>query len=164
MLLEHVRSAARRDSAWSAFFDEVMADEAPVALHLAIFVEPYLQFVLDSSKTVESRFSRNGCAPFGRVHRGDVLLLKRASGPLVGACTVGDVWDYRLTPRAWAEIEGRFGSAICPQEGFWELKRQAAYATLMRISEPRALPAIDVPKRDRRGWVVLTDLREPRLL
>jgi hypothetical protein len=148
----------RRERVWSDLFEEVMAkDTPPVGLHIAILVEPYLQFVLNRSKTVESRFSRKRSVPFGRVTPGDVVLLKRSSGPLVGACTVSAVWDYRLTPTSWPEIRERFGPAICPQGAFWEDRREASFATLMQITEARALPQLALPKRDRRGWVVLID-------
>lgn len=165
MLLQHLRTASRGDRRWSELFDELFSeDRPPVALHLAILIEPYLRFVLDRTKTVESRFSRNGCAPFGKVHGGDVVLLKRSSGPIVGVCTVTDVWDYRLTPTSWSEIKQRFGQAMCLQDGFWEDRREASFATLMRIGETRTLPDLNLPKRDRRGWVVLMDQRAPSLL
>jgi hypothetical protein len=165
MLLQHLQTATARDSRWfdvlGAQFD---GDEAEVGIHLAVVLEPYLQFILDHSKSVESRFSRNGCAPFGRVSAGDVILLKRSSGPVVGLCTVSDVWDYRLTPATLFEIKDRFGPAICPQEGFWEDRRDAAFATLMRVDGAISLPDLMIPKKDRRGWVVLRDQRVPELL
>jgi hypothetical protein len=165
MLLHDLQRVARRDHVWSGVVDaHVHGSDDQVGIHLAIVLEPYLEFILDGSKSVESRFSRNGCAPFGRVGAGDVVLLKRSSGPVVGLCTVSDVWDYRLTPSTVVEIKDRFGPAICAQEGFWEDRRDAAFATLMRIEGTRPLPDLAVPKRDRRGWVVLRDHRAPELL
>jgi len=165
MLLQHLRSAARREPKWSDALSALLdGDSAVVGVHLAILVEPYLRFVLDRTKTIESRFSRNGCPPFERVTAGDILLLKRSSGPIVGLCTVTDVWDYRLTPSTMSEIQNRFGRAICPQDGFWEDRRDAAFATLMRVDDARPLPDLVIPKRDRRGWVVLRDARVPELI
>lgn len=165
MLLRDLQSVARHQRAWSDTIDtHLHASANGVGIHLAVVLEPYLQFILNGSKSVESRFSRNGCAPFGRVAAGDVVLLKRSSGPVVGLCTVSDVWDYRLTARTLGEIKDRFGPAICPQDGFWEDRRDAAFATLMRIDAARLMPDLTVPKRDRRGWVVLRDHRVPELL
>jgi len=165
MLLSDLQSVARNDRVWSDVVDaHVRGSEDQIGIHLAIVLEPYLEFILDGSKSVESRFSRNGCAPFGRVTAGDIVLLKRSSGPVVGLCTVSDVWDYRLTASTLLEIKDRFGPAICPQHGFWEDRRDAAFATLMRIEGARPLPDLAVPKRDRRGWVVLRDHRVPELL
>jgi hypothetical protein len=165
MLLRDLQTAARQDLVWSDLVDAQMrgADDQ-IGIHLAIVLEPYLAFILDGTKTVESRFSRNGCAPFGRVSVGDVVLLKRSSGPVVGLCTVSDVWDYRLAPGSLVEIKERFGPAICPQGRFWEERRDAAFATLMRVDGSRPLPNLTVPKKDRRGWVVLREHRVPELL
>src|ERR1700686_1163065 len=67
-------------------------------IHLAVLVEPYLSLILDGKKTIESRFSTNRHAPFEQVQRGDVLILKRSSGPVEGLCTVSDAWFYQLNP------------------------------------------------------------------
>jgi hypothetical protein len=165
MLLRDLQAVAQRHRAWSDFIDAYLGRSGhEVGIHLAVVLEPYLQFILNGSKSIESRFSRNGCAPFRRVVAGDVVLLKRSSGPVVGLCTVSDVWDYRLTGRTLREIKDRFGPAICPQDGFWEDRQDAAFATLMRLDSARLMPDLTVPKRDRRGWVVLRDHRVPQLL
>lgn len=165
MFLDFLRSAARQEPKWrdvmQPLFDE---DDEGVGIHIAVLVEPYLQFILDGTKTVESRFSRNGCAPFEQVASGDVVFLKRQSGPIVGACTMSDVWNYRLTPDTLADIRRRFGAAIKPQSGFWEGRVDAAFATLMRVTNVHPLPEVNIPKRDRRGWVVLRDSRVLQLL
>ena len=160
MLLQDLQTVARHDDVWSGVVStHVLGSEDQVGIHLAVVLEPYLEFILDGSKSVESRFSRNGCAPFGRVTAGDIVLLKRSSGPVVGLCVVSDVWDYRLTTNTLSEIKNRFGPAICAPDRFWEDRRDAAFATLMRIQDARLLPDLAVPKRDRRGWVVLRDHR-----
>jgi len=163
MLLEHVVQEATRAEVSCAL--GVCTDHRNnVGLHLAVVLEPYLRFILDGSKQVESRFSRNGCAPFERVAAGDVVLLKRSSGPVIGFCRVSDVWNYRLTQGSLDAIKDRFGAAICPQPGFWEQRRDAGFATLMRIDAVQQLPEMAIPKRDRRGWVVLRDNGVTRLL
>jgi hypothetical protein len=164
MLLDHLRSAARRDPQWSEWSRSLFTGEENVGIHIAVLVEPYLRFILDGTKTVESRFSRNGCAPFERVTAGDVVLLKRSSGPIVGACVISDVWYYRLTPGTLGEIRQRFGHGMRPENGFWEERADASFASLMRVAEVRPLPEVHIPKRDRRGWVVLRDQRSPALL
>jgi hypothetical protein len=131
--------------------------EATSALHLAIFNEPYLGFILDGSKTVESRFSIRGVAPYGRVSPGDVILLKGSGKPVVGCCRAEHVWDYELATDSWDEIRTRFGSAIRAQDGFWESRQLARFATLIRVEDVRATAPLEVPKRDRRGWVVLAE-------
>jgi hypothetical protein len=94
---------------WGPRFSNPPNNAVPTAIHLAVFVEPFLQFVLDGTKTVESRFSTNRCAPYQSVRRGDVLLLKRSSGPIVAVAEVAQVWFYELDPSSWTMINRRFG-------------------------------------------------------
>jgi hypothetical protein len=140
------------------------ADGHDVALHLAVFVEPYLSFVLDGSKTVESRFSARSIAPHGRIAEGDVILLKAAGKPIVGWCRAGTVWDYVLDPSSWAEIHDRFSGPLCAQDGFWETRKAAQFATLIKVEDVNTTAPTPVDKRDRRGWVVLADRQQGRLL
>jgi hypothetical protein len=143
-------------------FDELAAPA--VSLHLAVLIEPYLTFILDGRKTVESRFSVRATAPYGCVERGDLVLLKQSGGPVVGAFTASSAWDYHLDPASWAELRRDFAGALCAQDGFWEERAAAEYATLIRISDVRRLPPVPVPKRDRRGWVVLANRHESAYL
>jgi hypothetical protein len=155
--LQRVRDAVAPDPFWREYLARL--DAAPprqVGLHLGVFVEPFLQHILDGSKTVEARFSERRCAPFGRVERGDVLLLKRAGGPVVGVCEVGHVWSYQVDPDSLGELRREFAAAMCaPDDGFWTEQHSACFATLLRLQRVRAIPPVAWPKRDRRGWVVL---------
>jgi hypothetical protein len=86
-----------------------------------------------------------------------VLLLKRSGGPVVGVCRVGQVWSYRLDPATWSTIRRDFSEAMCAQSpDFWIDRERASYATLMRLHEPLSIEPFAFPKRDRRGWVVLS--------
>src|SRR5271169_6453922 len=91
-----IRSAVVDNALWCSVLGAPGTDLPPCAIHLAVFIEPFLGYVLDGTKTVESRFSINRCAPFGKVSQGDVLLLKRAGGPVVGITRVLAVWSYHL--------------------------------------------------------------------
>jgi adenylate kinase family enzyme len=142
---------------WGKFFDSLGSlKNSRIGIHLAIFVEPYLEFVLEGKKTVESRFSVNRVAPYGRVGENDVIFLKRAGGPIVGICEVTNAWFYKLGPDSFGEIATRFGRAICPVgEEFWEERRHAEYATLIKLGRVHRTEPLAFPKKDRRGWVVL---------
>lgn len=154
----HVRLALARDKEWSEYIGAPGAEQPRCGVHLAVFVEPYLGYVLDGSKTVESRFSVNRCAPFGKVRRGDIILLKRSGGGVVGIARVSVVWSYQLDEESWAGIRKRFAAALRAQDpDFWESKKGASYATLMRIDGVRSFRPVGWEKRDRRGWVVLQE-------
>ena len=77
-----------------------------------MFVQPFLGYVLDGSKTVESRFSVKRCAPFEKVSQGDVVLLKGAGGPVVGIARVRTVWSFDLDETSWGVIRERFAKRV----------------------------------------------------
>jgi hypothetical protein len=123
-------------------------------LHIAVMVEPYLEFLLNGRKTIESRFSVTKRAPYGRVRPGDVILFKRSGGPLAGLCRAAHVWFYELDSDAWKTIRTRFGRGICAQgDSFWKERQHACYATLIQVEEVRPLPPLQLKKRGRSGWV-----------
>jgi ASC-1-like (ASCH) protein len=125
-------------------------------LHLAVFVEPYLTFILEGKKTVESRFSSVRCAPYDKVHPGDVILLKRAGGPVSGICRVDSAWFYEVDRSSLQEIRREFAAQICPADSsFWSAREDKSFATLISLANVTRLPEFIVGKRDRRGWVTI---------
>ena len=152
-VIEQLRCGLRQDEFWNSYLGEIASS---FGIHLAIFNEPYLRYLLDGIKTVESRFSVNRCPPYKRVVSGDLLLLKRAGGPIVGVCFVNSVSSYELDPRSWQKIRREYTTALCAQDPeFWTSRAAAGYATLMHVKNARPVAALHYPKRDRRGWVVL---------
>lgn len=150
------------DATWQEVLAPFVAGPAPpVSLHLAVVVEPYLGFILSGQKTIESRFSVRPMPPYGRVERGDIVLMKQSGGPIVGMFTAGSAWEYRLDAGSWGELRRTFAEALCAQSGFWEQRASAEYATLIRVLEPRQLAPLAIPKRDRRGWVVMIERARP---
>jgi cytidylate kinase len=132
---------------------------ADAAVHLAVFVEPFLQLLLEGRKTVESRFSRTRRAPFKQVNPGDIILLKRTGGPVVGKCRVAQVWFYVLDPASWNEVK-EFAPSICASPLFWTERANAKYATLIRVTDVERVPMFRIQKRNRLGWLVLKRARQ----
>jgi hypothetical protein len=124
--------------------------------HLAILVEPYFSRLLTGAKTIESRFYRRKWTPFGMVHRGDTLILKRSSGPVGGLCKVAEVHEYDLTEIGLDAVRQRFGAAMGVNEkAFWKYQRQARFVSLFRVERVMPLPPMHCGKHDRRAWVVM---------
>ena len=160
--IEHLFSClhdvTRGHEFWDSYLSPLSSSQPlPFRVHLAVFVEPYLQFVLDGLKTIESRFSIRRFAPYNQVDIGDVVLLKKSSGPIVGICYVSHVWFYQLDPESWVFIQKNFAQALCAQDpSFWKDREHASYATLMRVRHVLGINPFSYKKRDRRGWVVLS--------
>jgi hypothetical protein len=116
---------------------------------------------MEGRKKVETRFAKRPCPPFERVADGDVVLLKRAGGQIVGICEVEKVWFYRLDPSALAEIKRRFGDLICPVDGsFWKERQTKSVATLMLVKNVASVDGVRIDKKDRRGWVTIASDRQ----
>lgn len=156
-IIEQLLSNTTEDTYWNNFLNSLLKKTScHNAIHLAILVEPYLQFILDGKKTVESRFSKNRIAPYCHIERNDIILLKKTGGPIVGVCQASDVWFYRLDPSSWEEIRNDFSEMLCAQDqNFWSQRQGASYATLIRLKNVKKISPFNFSKRDRRGWVVL---------
>jgi hypothetical protein len=117
---------------------------------------PYLRALLDSRKTIESRFTRHRVAPFEQVTSGDVVFFKPAAAPVVAAGFVTDALHIQLADVPLTEVARRFGEAIAPaDQSFWTDRAGAKFATLLTMGEVIPIPPMSIVKRDRRGWVVL---------
>jgi hypothetical protein len=154
--MRHVSTALQADTSWREALES--SRQTNHRVHLAVFVEPFLSYLLSGAKSVESRFSTRQCAPFRRVQADDIILLKAASGPVKGVCSVAKTWFYDLRAVPLEKLRARFAKSICATEDdFWVARRNAEYATLIAVKWVRALPDFTCPKRDRRGWVILRD-------
>jgi hypothetical protein len=75
--------------------------------------------VLSGAKTIESRFSRNRCAPDDKIGDGDIILLKEVAGPIHGHALAGRIWCFDLLTEAIDRIRHRFGAGIGADDQFW---------------------------------------------
>ena len=92
-LITSLRTRLGNHPTWGALLSDSQISGR--SLHLAILREPYLRFILEGKKTIETRFAKRACAPYKRVSDGDVILLKRVGGNIIGACVVEKVWFYQ---------------------------------------------------------------------
>src|SRR5438105_96656 len=91
---DDLAEAVRENKFWKNYLDCLNQENTSFAIHLAVFIEPFLQYILDGKKTIETRFSSVRCAPYERVRSGDIILLKRTGGPVVGICQIRNAWFY----------------------------------------------------------------------
>jgi len=140
---------------WLSYLSDATRPTSRIGIHLAIFAEPFLSMVLSGEKTIESRFSRNRCAPYGEIDDGDIILLKEVSGPICGLALARRIWSYDLGSESIDSIRYRFGAGICAGDEFWSSRADALYATLIELDAPASIAPVNCDKRDRRGWVSL---------
>ncbi len=152
-VLRRALKAFGSGSPWHDRLSRALLDPG-VGIHLGVFVEPYLQAILDGRKTVESRFGRNRHAPFARVSPGDIILLKRSGGPVVGIAVAGRTDYYALDVETLSDIRRRFASRLFAEDDdFWSARADKRFATLIELADRVGIGTLFVEKRDRRGWL-----------
>lgn len=150
-ILNQIAMAAASNDDWKQL--ELFTNGPSVGLHIACMVEPFLGYILDGVKTIESRFSKPLIPPYQRVAIGDVVLLK--AGPIVASFRAAFVEFIELNDCELARLSNDHSTAICADEAFWRTRADKRYATLLGISDVRKLTPLKVDKQDRRGWMTL---------
>ena len=137
--------------------------------HLAILTPGWIELILDGSKTIESRFTKVRCAPFGKVHEGNIVYLKESGGLVKGMFTVAKVEMFEnLKLRQIHDLYMKHKEAIFasnfPVEvsGFPisydppEKWLTAKHATLIHVSDPIAFEnPFGYRQSGRSAWLVL---------
>ncbi len=152
---DHLLERVDSHKFWREYLTDACDPQSSLGIHLAIFAEPFLSMVISGEKTIESRFSRNRCAPYGEVDDGDIILIKAVSGPICGISLARRAWSYDLANEPIDRIRNRFGAQIGGDDEFWAARTDALYATLIELESPTGLSPVPCDKRDRRGWVAL---------
>ena len=131
--------------------------------HLAILVQPFLDLILRGEKTIETRFTKVKCPPFQKVKEGDIILLKKSGGLVVGEITAGKVEYFsNLTPEKIEALK-KYSSEICSDYDpkFWDKRKDSRYVSFIHIASVKkyATP-YPFPKNDRRAWLVLDTIKK----
>lgn len=151
-LLDSLIETTRNHPRWSVLREAVNDQRA---IHLAVMVEPFLSYILEGRKSIESRFSKNAIAPFCQIGKDDLVLLKLTGGPVVGCFTTASVEFVKLNEQEFVRLRQNYSSAICADGDFWRARTDKSYATLIGVRDVQELPGARVAKSDRRGWIVL---------
>ena len=123
--------------------------------HLAIFAEPFLSRIYTGEKTLESRITRNRIAPWDKVFPGDIVFIKRSSGPVEAFFTVGSVLQFDLTQTPLEQIREQYSAALCANDAFWQSKQSCRYAVLMQITNLTRIPPFFIDKKGMQTWLTL---------
>lgn len=127
-------------------------------VHLAIFSEPFLTFLLSGKKTIESRFSINRNGPYKKVFKDDLVFIKKSGGPVFGYFIVGKTSFYNSPSSTQIKtIKKKYEKEICSMEvkDFWKERSKAKFITLMEVAEIKDIAPINIEKKDRTAWVII---------
>ena len=129
-----------------------------VCIHLALCREPYIQYMISGKKTIESRITKNKCMPYGKVEKGDLVILKQTSGPVLAVFSVAEVNSFDTRYSSLPEIRDTYQKQLCIHDDWWENKKDARYAALIGIREIAALQPIRLAlEKNRQSWIILRE-------
>ena len=165
-LIEYIFEEIKKDPEWGKTSERILIDPT-IGVHLAIFNEPFLALIYKGEKKIESRFSINQVAPFMRIAKGDIVILKPSGGPVTGIFLAGDVNFFaNLTKAKLKEIEKNYGRKICSHydSNFWANRAVTKYTTLIEVGKIKALTPFKIEKKDRTAWSILRESQNNLLL
>jgi len=144
-----------------AFFMELNVPTAAKLManyHLVILKKPYLEAILDGSKTIESRLTKTKRPHFRRVLPGDKLFLKVSSGPVCAVATAAAVKNFEnLTPGQIIKLKQQYNHYIGGSERYWQSKADCRFGFLVWLEDIRPIEPVRIGKKDWRAWVILTE-------
>ncbi len=121
--------------------------------HLGIFVEPYLTYMLDGEKTIESRFSKKMIIPWNKIALDDIVFVKKSGGDVLAYFKIKDLQFINLDEYSIQDIKKKYSKELCVNNEFWELKKDSKYATLIFIKEIVKIKPIKVTKKGMNSWI-----------
>lgn len=124
-------------------------------IHLGIFSEPYLTYMLDGKKTIESRFSKNKILPYHNINEDDIVIVKKSSGSVVAYFTIKKVLFFDLTVTSIIDIKNKYSKGLQVDDSFWNSKKNSRYATLIFIDKLVKLPAFNINKKGMQTWLIV---------
>lgn len=122
-------------------------------LHLGIFTEPYLTYILEGKKRVESRFSKKKIAPYEKIKKEDIVLVKKSGGNILAYFTIKEVLFFDLQNISIEKIKAQYNKELCVNDTFWENKKESKYATLIVIDQIIKLKPFPINKKGMQTWI-----------
>lgn len=123
------------------------------SLHLGVFSEPCLTYMLDGKKTIESRFSKKRILPFDRITKNDIVFVKKSGGKVSAYFKIKDVKFFDLNNYDIEKIKRDYNEFLCVDDNFWREKRESKYATLIFISKLVKIKPFHVTKKGMNTWL-----------
>jgi dephospho-CoA kinase len=135
-------------------------------IHIAIVNEPFLQYIKDGKKTIESRFTENIISPYHNTTEGDIVCMKAAAKPIDSIFYIGVQQFFENTQKNFSVIRNKYSREICAMDDeFWVSRKTKKYISLLEIRNPLILKkTFDIGKKDKRGWVTFENEQYKKII
>lgn len=129
--------------------------------HIAILRQPFYDMVLSGEKTIESRWSMHKVAPYNKVQKDDIILLKETGKNVTATAKVEKVAYFELTPAKVEEIRAKWGKQIgIDKFEDWQSTLEKKYCTLIWLKDVKKIEPLKVPRSNGAGWIALKDFEQ----
>lgn len=130
--------------------------------HLAILKQPFLRYIYEGKKPIESRATQVRCAPYGKVHDGDTIYFRESGDfAVTGRALVENVIYCVGTSFVNFQLQ-QYKTKICITDEYIASKSNAKYLTLIWLSNIEKIMPFPFKKRDQRAWIV--DFQVPSII
>lgn len=107
--------------------------------------------ILSGKKTIESRWSNNKVAPWGKVHTGDVVYFKNSGGPVIAKAKVARVRQFENLDRDRVreildKYGGRNGIGVTSYDKTLEWAKDKRYCVLIWLKNPQKVSPFEINK------------------
>ena len=124
-------------------------------IHLGIFNNLYLPYILNGKKTIESRFSKNKILPYNNITEDLIVFIKESGKSIIGYFTIKKVLFYNLNHTKISDIKKEYNKYLCVDKLFWDKKKNSNYATLIFIDQVFKLKPFNITKKGMQTWLTL---------
>lgn len=126
-------------------------------LHLGVFSEPCLSYMLEGKKTIESRFSKNKILPYEKIKEDDIVIVKASGGNVVAYFTIKKIMFFDLRSSCIEDVKAKYSKELCVDNSFWELKKNSNYSTLIFIDKLVKLKPFKINKKGMNSWLIIKE-------
>ncbi len=133
-------------------------------MHVAVLKKKYIELILDGTKRIECRLTKQARAPYGVIERGETIFIKQSGGPYRAVAKAGRVMcEGGLTPSRIREVRRVYGALLGGGgDKFWTMKSDCNYLTLIWLED---VIATDLGPKLKplqgRAWVTMEEVTKP---
>ena len=129
-----------------------------IGAHVAVFDKNLLDKVLNGNKRLDTRFSKEKCAPYDSINNGDTIYLKESDGPIVAKAKAVKIKFYaNLDDEKIQLFKYTYNTQLYMDDDFWNRESDSHYATLFTLKDVEGIPPVALNNQDQSSWVVLDE-------
>ena len=130
--------------------------------HLAILKKEYnfLDLILKSKKTIESRWYQTKRTPYNRIKPGDIIFFKESGQPVSAKAEVSKVLQFDLKQTKVKDILNKYGKQIGIN---YSKELNKNYAILIFLKNPKTIPKFNINKSgygNMSAWITIKNIKK----